>query len=169
MDAALFFLAGYAGPSSARNIAAAESEAFPSVGRVVVFIGFVVSADKEKLKQERVAKTVWHWQDEGFSETGLQSVSDIRKQAGWQIIFIALLASFFFYFDVRVVFYVLCVSGTVIAFAALFSPFGLYSLIERAAGGVVILLSKVIQAIVFPIVYFGFFVPYGLLRRRGKP
>jgi hypothetical protein len=56
----------------------------------------------------------------------------------------------------------------VIALAALVSPLGIYSLIERALGALVhwtgVLLTRVLMATVF----YALFMPLGWIRRRGR-
>jgi hypothetical protein len=59
-------------------------------------------------------------------------------------------------------------AATLLVLAALLSPLGLYAAIERLFGALGSGVQRTLTWIVLPLIFYLFFVPFGLLFRRGR-
>lgn len=77
-------------------------------------------------------------------------------------------AALLFAFGPRLPAAIVATIATTIALAALLSPLGLFAAIERAVAALGLAIGNALTWILLPAIFFGFFVPFALLFRRGR-
>ena len=116
------------------------------------------------------AAAIWEWQARADAYDGA-AAADLGKrrlrgtvQAAVGIVIGALLFTFFS----RVAGAVVMTVGSVILLAALLSPGGLFATIERGFVTLGQWVGRALSYVLLSLIFWAFFVPFGLLFRRGR-
>jgi hypothetical protein len=109
---------------------------------------------------------IWNWRAESQAPASAGSVPT-RTRGVLQALAGGLAGTAIFFFLSQTVAYVVWTLAGVILLSALLSPGGAYALIDRGFLALGNLLGRAMTWIVLPAIFYGFFVPFGLLFRRG--
>jgi hypothetical protein len=113
------------------------------------------------------AAVVWNWRDRA---TGFRKVTAgrVRLRGLLQAALAALLGSAILFFWSRAIGTAVLAIATIVAFSALASPLGLFAAIERLFLTLGHATGTLLTWILLVPVFYGFFVPFGRLMRRGR-
>lgn len=113
------------------------------------------------------ASVIWNWRVESEPQPSNESTSN-RLRGSLQALAGGVVGTgIFFFVSDRFAYFIWGVAA-VILLSALFSPGGLYALIDRTFLSLGNLLGQALTWILLPLVFYGFFVPFGRLLRRGS-
>ena len=113
------------------------------------------------------SSAVWNWRAGPERVTASERVSPRLRGALQALAGAVVGTGVFFFVSTTVAYFIWSVAG-VILLSALFSPSGLYALIDGTFLSLGQLLGRAMAWILLPIVFYSFFVPFGLLLRRGS-
>ncbi len=113
------------------------------------------------------AAVIWNWQ-EGDRPDAEGPPHGSRLRGVLQASIGASVGAGVFWFVSQTFGTVIFVIAATIAFAALVSPSGLYALIERAFAALGRGIARLLTWVLLPGIFYLFFVPFGLLFRRGQ-
>ena len=116
---------------------------------------------------QRAAARIWNWRDESKTPTGDEGVPT-RARGVVQALTGAIAGSAIFFFFSRTAAYIVWTIAGLILLSALLSPGGLYARIDRFFLSLGHLLGRAMTWVLMPAIFYGFFVPFGLLFRRGR-
>lgn len=112
------------------------------------------------------ASAIWNWRVESETSQASEGASN-RLRGSLQALVGGAVGTAVFFFLSNTVAYFIWSVASVILLSALFSPRGLYALIDRGFLSLGNLLGRAMTWIVLPLVFYGFFVPFGRVLRRG--
>jgi hypothetical protein len=115
------------------------------------------------------ARIVWNWNREGErSELAGERAAAIRRRGVIQTLLAAAIGSAIFYFVSHTVAYVIFTIATIVGLSALLSPTGLFAAIEGAFNALGQALGGGVSWGLLALIFYGFFLPFGLLFRSGR-
>lgn len=117
-------------------------------------------------KSTDASDVIWNWRSSGLYSRS-QSPSSLRKKGAMQGAGAAIIASLFWYFDLRTMSYIAGTMATIVLVAAIVSPNRAFATLNRGADKLGRFLGNCIKWIFLPAVYYLFFLPFGILFRRG--
>lgn len=113
------------------------------------------------------SRLIWNWQEDPFRKKQINA-NKLRLKGIVQSICMVVVAILFFYFNHRVMAFSILVLSTIIGLSALFSPSGIFLFLDKGAKKIGVLLSTMIKWVLLPLIYYGFFVPFGKCCRKGN-
>lgn len=114
------------------------------------------------------AAAIWQWRQVESTSGGRPSARALRIRGTIQSLIAATVATFFWFFWSRTVAGAVFGVAAVLLTSALFSPRGVYATIERAVDALGHSVGTAVTWITMAITYHLFFLPFGLLFRRGQ-
>ena len=126
-----------------------------------------MSAEARESARE-ASRVIWDWETEGRTRPASPSIGAQRRQGLLQGVGTLAFAGALFFFGFRHVASVAGTVGGIVLLAALLSPSGIYAAIQRAVGWLAERVGVGLNALLLGGIFFGFFVPFGWLFRRGK-
>ena len=113
------------------------------------------------------AALVWKWQDQGDAAQA-DRAGALRKKGVFQGAIGLAVAAVFFVIGWRTMSMVVTAIASLTLLTALISPTGAYAAIERGLTRFAAIVGSVVAWIVLMPSFIGFFVPFGLIFRRGE-
>jgi hypothetical protein len=111
---------------------------------------------------------IWQWRERAVASGPSESLHRVRLRGTLRSLILATVGGLLLAWGARRVgFFVVAVASTVLL-AALISPRGLFAAIERGLAFLGLQTGRVLTWILLPLVFYGFFVPFALLFRRGR-
>jgi hypothetical protein len=114
------------------------------------------------------ATVIWNWRDEESHREPERAGSRVRIRGALQALVGIALGALVFTYGSRTIGSVILVIGTTILLSALLSPQGLFRAIETVFQAFGRAVGRVITGVTMLAVFYLFFLPFGLLFRRGK-
>lgn len=123
-----------------------------------------------KAGRAEAAAVVWDWRERGKRTTGStgKSAARARLRGLAQAAVAALFGAAILVFWSRTIGTVVLAVASIVCLSALVSPLGLYAAIERLFLWLGHATGRLLTWILLAPVFYGFFVPFGLLLRRGR-
>lgn len=114
------------------------------------------------------SSVVWDWRNENVSRSKGPSAKQLRLRGVLQsgVTFVAAVA--LAWFGLRHMAIVAGVIGSVVLLAALVSPTGLFAALLRGMDALAAKFGALLNRVLLGAIFFGFFVPFGRLFRRGR-
>jgi hypothetical protein len=97
-----------------------------------------------------------------------ESVSRLRRRGLLRSLFPAAVGATFYYFDSHGAAMLLFATAAILVAASIASPRGLLPAIERGVTSLAEMFARALTWLIMTLVFFLFFVPFGLLMRRGE-
>lgn len=119
------------------------------------------------------AAAIWSWQ-EPSAATEEAASGKIRLRGALQGLAAACVGGAIYHFlpalnpHFRMVGIVVLSVASVVFLAATLSPKGVYAVIERMLAAMSRHFGRLLNWLIIPLIFYGFFVPFGVLFRRGK-
>ena len=118
--------------------------------------------------REEAAALMWNWQEKPDNRDA-DKTSVLRKKGMMQGgVGLVIAGIFFFVLKWQIMAYVVTTIASITLLTALASPTGAYAAIERALTKFAAAVGVAVGWLVMMPIFLGFFVPFGLLFRRGK-
>ncbi len=113
------------------------------------------------------AAVIWDWQGSTRPE-GSGPVGRARLRGVLQALMAAGVGVLLLVLGVRLLATVVLALASLLLVSALVSPAGIYAAIERAFRALGRLVGQALSWILLPLIFYGVFLPFGLLFRRGR-
>ncbi len=123
--------------------------------------------DRVSLNNSRASAVIWNWKTLSLESEG-PSAGSLRTRGLVQGVIALLVGGVFHYFDLTLMSYIAFSLGAIFAMSALFSPTGLYATLDRGGQKLGIYLGNLVKWLLLPLLYFGFFLPFKVMFRKGK-
>jgi hypothetical protein len=118
--------------------------------------------------RSEAAAAIWSWRSPRSESESAPSFKRERIRGSLQAAVGATLGGVLLYFGLRPLAVMLFGAATLILFAALVSPAGLYAALERITGAIARKIGWALMWLFMVPLFYLFFMPFGLLFRRGR-
>jgi len=122
--------------------------------------------DDNNNNSTNASDVIWNWKSSGIRSRA-QSAGSLRKKGLIQGVGTAMVASLFWYFELRTMALIAGAMAAIVLLAASISPTGIFATLSRGADKLGHFIGNCIKWIFLPAVYYLFFLPFGTLFRRG--
>jgi hypothetical protein len=131
------------------------------------------SPQEEEMSGQRsgraeAALVIWNWRDPQPQGPALPSASRARVQGSFQAAIVAAIGGLLLWLGVRIVASVMLGAAAIVLLAALTSPRGLYPVLDRMARAIGRRIGRALTWLLLVPLFYLFFLPFGLLFRRGR-
>jgi hypothetical protein len=116
---------------------------------------------------EDASATIWNCQDSQITTSG-STASALRLKGCLQCIAAGVVSALFFYFGFIMMSYIAAGLGSLFFLTALLSPTGIFAVLNRGSRKLGYWLGSAIKWLIMPLIYYGIFLPFGKLFRRGR-
>ncbi len=118
--------------------------------------------------QPEASRVIWDWRAEETQDPQGDSAASLRVAGLLQSAAAFTVSGLFWFFGVLLVAYIAAFMGSLVLLLSLLSPTGLFAAFRRAMQGLAEKVGLMLSWILLPAIFYAFFVPFGVLFRRGK-
>lgn len=123
---------------------------------------------EQRSGRAEAALVIWNWRDPQPDGPAPLSASRARVRGSFQAAIVAAIGGLLLWLGVRILASVMLGAAAIVLLAALTSPRGLYAVLDRMARAIGRRIGRALTWLLLVPLFYLFFLPFGLLFRRGR-